>query len=210
MKSRILLGAITLIAGLAFGFGSAMAQATPTSTPTPAASSCTIADVPPDSQNATICTTGAEAPPSLLGVSGGNFNSIAIAKGGGVGCCTGTLGGVFTDNNGNPVVLGSSHAFARNGVAKANEPIVQPGLTDLGCWQDPTDTVASLSKFSAINFSKGKTKTENQFDVAFAKIGTTDRSPGGPPVAGVDLGGFILNVGHLSTTPFPFDSLIDG
>jgi len=207
MKSRILLGAITLIAGLAFGFGSAMAQATPTSTPTPAAS-CSITTIPPG-QTPVDCRTGAEPPPSRLGVSGGNFNSISIVKGA-VGCCSGTLGGVFTDNNGNPVVLGSSHAFARNGVAKSNEPIEQPGLTDLGCWQDPTDTVASLSKFSAINFSKGKTVTENQFDVAFAKIGTTDRNPGGPPVAGIDLSGSILNLGQLSSTPFPFDSLIDG
>ncbi len=207
MKSRILLGAITVIAGLAFGFGSAMAQATPTSTPTPAAS-CAIATLP--NGHAAECATGAEEPPSLLGVSGGNFNSISIAKGGGVTCCTGTLGGVFTDNNGNPVVLGSSHAFARNGGAKSNEPIVQPGLPDLGCWQDPTDTVASLSKSSSIIFSKGKTKTENSFDVAFAKIGTTDPNPGGPPVAGIDLAGNILNVGQISSTPLPFDSLVDG
>ena len=203
MKSRILLGAITLVASLAFGFGSAMAQATPTSTPTPSASSCSI--IPPG-QMAAQCATGAENPPSSLGVSGGNFNSITVTKGGTVTCCTGTLGAVVIDSKGNLDVLGSSHAFARNGKAKSNEAIVQPGLPDLGCWQDPTDTVATLSRSSSINFKK----SENQFDVALAKIVTTLPSPGGTPVSGVDPTGTILNVGQIDTTPFPFDSLQDG
>jgi len=198
MKSRILLGAITLVAGLAFGFGSAMAQATPTSTPTPGATSCAITPAE--------CTTGAEAPPSFLGVSGGNFNNIVVTKAGGVTCCTGTLGAVVLDGNGNLDVLGSSHAFARNGAASAKEPIVQPGLVDLGCWQDPTDTVATLSKSSSIKFKFGV----NQFDVALAKIVPALVGPGGPSVSGIDPNGNILNIGQISTTPFPFDSLVDG
>jgi hypothetical protein len=202
MKSRILLGAITLVAGLAFGLGSAMAQATPTSTPTPAAT-CQFA--PPGQQNAE-CATGAEAPPSFLGVSGGNFNSITVSKSGAVNCCTGTLGAVVMDGSGNLDVLGSSHAFARNGAASAKEAIVQPGLPDLGCWQDPTDTVATLSKSSTINFKFAT----NSFDVALAKIVPALVGPGGPSVSGIDPTGTILNVGQISTTPFPFDSLVDG
>jgi hypothetical protein len=206
MKSRILLGAIILVAGLAFGFGSAMAQATPTSTPTPAAS-CSITNVPPGSQNPpTICTTGAEEPPSFLGVSGGNFNSITVSKKGAVNCCSATLGAVVVDGSGTPFVLGSSHGFALNGAATGSQAIVQPGLTDLGCWQDPTDTVATLSKSSSIKFKLAV----NQFDVALAKIVTTAPNPGGTPVSGIDLSGSILNIGQIDTTPFPFDSLVDG
>ena len=204
MKSRILLGAMTLVAGLAFGFGSAMAQtATPTSTPTPTLTSCSI--IPPG-QQAAICAAGAAEPPSPLGISGGNFNSLTVATSGAVTCCTGTLGAVVTDSSGTSLVLGSSHGFARNGKASVNEAIVQPGLPDLGCWQDPTDTVATLSESSTINFKK----TINQFDVALAKIGTTAPQPGGTPTAGIDLTGFIQNIGEIDTTPFPFDSLFDG
>ncbi len=153
-----------------------------------------------------MCAAGASEPPSPLGISGGNFNSIAVTKSGAVTCCTGTLGAVVTDSAGTSLVLGSSHAFARNGAARVNEAIVQPGLPDLGCWQDPTDTVATLFKSSSINFKK----TINQFDVALAKIGTTAPNPGGTPTAGIDLTGYIQNIGQIDTTPFPFDSLFDG
>ncbi|WP_424672032.1 hypothetical protein [Candidatus Binatus sp.] len=176
-----------------------MAQtATPTSTPTPSLSSCSITPA--------VCATGAAEPPSPLGISGGNFNSISVDKSGTVTCCTGTLGAVVMDSSGSSLVLGSSHAFARNGKARVNEEIVQPGLPDLGCWQDPTDTVATLSESSSINFKKGI----NQFDVALAKIVTTAPNPGGTPTAGIDLTGYIQNVGEIDTTPFPFDSLFDG
>lgn len=202
MNSRILLGAITVVAGLGFGFGSAMAQSA-TPTPTPSMSSCSI--VPPG-QEVADCATGAAVPPSPLGISGGNINSISASTNGTVTCCSGTLGAVVMDDSGNLDVLGSSHALGRNGAADAKEPIVQPGLTDLGCWQDPTDAVAKLSKSSDIAF-KG---AENQFDVALAQIIDTETQPGGTTVPGIDTTGTILNIGQIDTTPFPFDSLIDG
>lgn len=202
MNSRILLSVITVVAGLTFGLGSAIAQ-TATPTPTPSMSSCSI--VPPG-QDAAECATGAAVPPSPLGISGGNINSVSVSAGGAVTCCSGTLGAVVMDGNGNLDVLGSSHAFGRNGAASSKEPIVQPGLTDLGCWQDPTDTVAKLSKSSNIAFRGA----QNQFDVALAQIVNTETQPGGTTVPGIDTTGTILNIGQIDTTPFPFDSLIDG
>ena len=66
------------------------------------------------------------------------------------------------------MVLSSSHVFARNSStsksAAANEPIVQPGLVDLGCWQDPDDQVAKLTNWSKINFVGGP----NTLDAAVA------------------------------------------
>jgi hypothetical protein len=212
----ILLAALFLILGTL----TAHAQtATPTATPTPGL--CSITTLP---NGATpFCATGAEPPPSFLGVSGGNYNSVAtVKKTGVITCCTGTLGALVEDNNANPYVLSSSHVFARNSStgksAAANEPIVQPGLVDLGCWQDPTDTVAKLSNWSKINFSGGA----NALDAAIAKVVPEEAQPSGTPTPGIDPQGRILNLvdssfptdefpaGQISSTPFPFNSLFDG
>jgi hypothetical protein len=234
MKERSLCVALVL-AVLLLGKVAAHAQATPTPTATPAPA-CSITTLPGicagGSNDGTQCVsdatctgggtcshepecrTGAESPPVLLGVSGGNFNSVAINKTGGVSCYTGTFGALVQDSAATPsiYVLSTNHTLARTSgsgtaSAKAKEVIVQPGLVDLGCWQDPTDQVAQLSKWTPINFKGG----ENQMDAAIAKvIDTAIDSPDGPPVQGVDPLGRILNLGQLSTTPFPRDSLIDG
>jgi len=187
---------------------------TPTATPTPLASISTLPNGQPVN-----CLTGAEAPPSFLGVSGGNINSISISKTGAVTCSAGTLGALVQDSNGTPYVLSSNYVLARASgkkSAKPKEAIVQPGLQDLGCWQDTTDTVAQLSKWAPINFSRG----ENQMDAAIAKVVPAIPQPSASPTAGIYLDGRILNLGvdgggplyygYVSTTPFPFDSLIDG
>jgi hypothetical protein len=210
-----------LVAGLFLILGTltAHAQSTPTATPTPSA--CLIDTLPNGAKP--FCATGAEPPPSYLGVSGGNYNSVAYAKKTGtITCCTGTLGALVNDTHGNQLVLSSSHVFARNSStsrsAAANEPIVQPGLVDLGCWQDQSDTIARLSNWSKINFAGGA----NQLDAALAKVVNEEQTPNGTPTAGVDPEGKILNLvgasfptdqipaGQISATPFPFGSLIDG
>ncbi len=109
-------------------------------------------------------------------------------------------------------MLSTNHVLARNSTtgsaaAKAKELIVQPSLQDLGCWQDPSDTVAQLSKWVPLSFKAG---IENQMDVAIAKVVSANQGPNGPSVQGVDTSGRILNIGTISTTPFPFNSLIDG
>lgn len=199
----ILLAALFLILGTL----TAHAQtATPTATPTPGLCSLNLpGNVAPE------CGTGAEPPPSFLGASGGNFNSVSTAKKTGIiTCCTGTLGALVTNSHAVPMVLSSSHVFARNSStgksAAVNEPIVQPGLVDLGCFQDPTDQVAKLSGWSKINFSGGA----NTLDAAVAAVVNQEESPGGPTVPGIDPEGRTLNLGQISSTPFPFNSLIDG
>jgi hypothetical protein len=212
MKERSLCVA-GLLAALMLMFGSmeAHAQATPTATPTPGA--CQIA---PPGAIAAICNTGAEAPPSVLGISGGNINSVSIdEKTGAVSCCPGTLGAVVQDSSLTQYVLSTNHVLARNGGkgARVREPIVQPSLPDVGCWQDTSDTVAELTKWTPITFKGG----ENQLDAAIAKVVQTEVTPAGPLVPGVDPLGEILNfagpptfLGQVSTTPFDYNSLIDG
>jgi hypothetical protein len=189
---------------MVLGFGSAMAQSA-SPTPTPGACSITLPNGSPP-----FCNTGAVPPPSPLGISGGNYNSLSVDKTGNTTCSTGTFGALVQDSSLKPYVLGTNHVLARNsstrGAALVNEPIVQPGLVDLGCWQDPTDTVAQLTKWSPIIFGKGT----NQMDAAIAKVVNANQGPTGPSVPGVDPAGGIFNIGQISTTPFNFNNLIDG
>ncbi len=207
MKARMLLGAIAMLASLVLGFRPAMAQSTAAPTPTPLPQ-CSISTLPDGSP--AQCNTGAEEPPSFLGISGGNINSVAIDKSGNTTCSTGTFGALVQDSSAKQYVLGSDHVLARNsatrGSASVNEPIVQPGLVDLGCWQDTSDVVAQLSKWTPIGFSKGT----NQMDAAIAKVVTANQGPAGPSVPGIDPLGRILNIGQISTTPFDFNNLVDG
>jgi hypothetical protein len=212
---------IIILAGLFLMLGTltAHAQSSPIATPTPSA--CSV-DMLPNGASS-LCATGAERPPSFLGVSGGNYNSIATdKKTGAVTCCTGTLGALVEDGSGNPLVMSTNSVLARTSSnrksAAANELIVQPGLVDLGCWQDSSDAVAKLSDWTKINFNGGA----NQLDAALAKVVDEEQTPGGTPTAGVDPQGRILNLvganfpidqipaGQISTTPFPFSSLFDG
>ena len=208
-KSRLLLAAVILTASVVLGSGLAIAQTTTaTPTPTPAPETCSISILPNGSMP--ICSTGAAEPPSFLGISGGNYNSVAVDKTGNTTCSTGTFGALVQDSSGKQYILSSNHVLARNssthGSAGVNEPIVQPGLVDLGCWQDPTDIVAQLSKWSPIAFSKGT----NEMDAAIAKVVNANQGPAGPSVPGVDPKGRILNIGQISTTPFDFNNLVDG
>jgi hypothetical protein len=184
----------------------ANAQATPTPTPVP---QCSITTLP---GNVPVqCEAGAETPPSFLGVSGGNFGSVTSpSKTGAVSCCSGTFGALVQNSSSTQFVLGSNHVLARTssatGSALVRERIVQPGLEELGCWQDSSDTVARLSAWAPIDFSGG----ENQLDAAIARVVQAPRGPTGLMVPGINTSGEILNIGQISTTPFPFDSLTDG
>jgi hypothetical protein len=147
----------------------------------------------------------------LLGVSGGNYRSITTSsKTGAVSCCSGTIGALVENSSNTQFVLGSNHVLARTssatGSAVVTERVVQPGLEELGCWRDSNDTVAQLSAWAPIDFS-GR---ENQLDAAIAKVVKAPLGPAGPMVPGINTSGEILNIGQISTTPFPFDSLIDG
>src|ERR1700693_4428876 len=220
MKSRIWLGAAVVAASFVYGGGAMAPSASPSATPTPEPLACTVITMPDGSM--ANCATGAERPPSFLGVSGGNANSVAVDKSGNATCGTGTFGAMVQDSAANSYVLSTNHVLARTsgtkGSASVNEAIVQPGLVDLGCWQDPTDTVAALSKWTPLSFSKGV----NVMDAALAKVVMAEVSPGSGKMArGVDPLGEIFNMGgcqggalalpgQISTTPFDFNNLIDG
>ncbi len=108
------------------------------------------------------------------------------------------------------MVLSSGHVFARNSSTTksvgANEPIVQPGLVDLGCFQETEDQVAKLTNWSKINFAGGP----NTLDAAVATVIQQVQSPGGTKVDGVDPSGTILNIGQISNVPLPYTSISDG
>lgn len=212
----IILAAIFLILGTL----TAHAQtASPSATPTPGL--CSIDTLPNGASP--VCATGEEPPPVYLGISGGNYNSVAfVAKTNTITCCTGTLGALVMSSRAVPMVLSSGHVFARNSStsksAALNEAIVQPGLVDLGCWQDPTEQVAKLTSWSKINFSGGA----NTLDAAVATVVNREETPGGTPTVGVDPEGRIFNLvsssfptdefpaDQISSTPFPYTSLFAG
>ncbi len=200
MKLERVLSAITLLAALPCWLGTASAQTTsptasPTATATPSPSSCSFQDCA--AQGAPVdCRTGAENPPVFFGVSGGNYNSIAKGE-----CCTGTFGALVQDTTGNLFALSANHVLARasstSKSAKKNELIVQPGLVDLACFQDPTDQVAKLSNWVPLNFSSGAVNT---VDCAIAKVES----------GAMDPTGYIFNVGTIGPTSFPVSDLLDG
>jgi hypothetical protein len=195
MKLERGLSAITLLAAMLCWFGTASAQSSPAASPTatPIPSSCAFQDCAPQG-TPVDCRTGTEAQPSLFGVSGGNYNSISNGV-----CCTGTFGALVQDTTGNQYALSANHVLARASSttksAKRNELIVQPGLLDLGCWQDSGDQVAKLSSWVPLNFT-GKVNT---VDCAIAKVES----------GGMDPTGYILNVGTIGPTSFPVSSLVD-
>jgi len=142
-----------------------------------------VAQINPDP----VCLTGAEGRPSLLGISGGNYNRLS-----GTTCCTGTLGGLVHDLKGNQYVLSTNTVLARvstsTGIkkAKAGEEIVQPGLVDTGCFQDPGDGVATLTRWVPLNFGL---HNNNAVDAAIARVKPGMFFPEG----------YILNIGLISS-----------
>jgi hypothetical protein len=61
------------------------------------------------------------------------------------------------------VILSNNHVLANSNQASAGDPIVQPGPVDSGT--DPSDRIATLTRFEAIDFSPG---AENTIDAAIA------------------------------------------
>jgi hypothetical protein len=121
-----------------------------------------------------------QARPISLGVSGGNAWDLANGY-----CCSGTLGALVTGGN-KLYILSNSHVFAGDieppDVAEIGDPINQPGLIDVGCYDIPDDYVAYLSSGSSLT---GNTNV----DCAKAEI-----------ISGtVKTDGTILGIGALSS-----------
>jgi hypothetical protein len=125
--------------------------------------------------------------PVRFGTSGGNAKDINDFF-----CCSGTLGALVQDLNG-IYVLSNNHIIARNNLANAGEPIIQPGLVDQNpvCSVDPSFVVAKLTQFVPLRFRGTPDAGPNFVDAAIAKT----------LPAYVDTTGAILDIGVINATP---------
>jgi hypothetical protein len=109
-----------------------------------------------------------QKPPIQLGTSGGWRDDLANGY-----CCGGTLGSLVqvTDSSGNVTkyILSNYHVFESaivegdNGiVAETSNPIIQPGLIDVGCNADNAQNVATLVKLSSL--------PDSNVDASVAKV----------------------------------------
>jgi hypothetical protein len=130
--------------------------------------------------------TGKQTPPIQLGTSGGWGKDLANGF-----CCGGTMGALVSIG-GVQHVLSNYHVFEAdivpggNGiVAMTGDPIIQPGLIDVGCNIAGAQTVATLVKKSSLPSSN------------------VDCSVGQVVSGMVDTTGKILEIGNISKTPRP-------
>lgn len=127
--------------------------------------------------------TAMQAPPIQLGTSGGWSYDLANGY-----CCGGTLGSLIQVNGvqyimSNYHVLEADIVSGGNGiVANSGDPIIQPGLVDVGCYAANAQTVGALVKLSSL--------PNSNVDVSVAQA-----VPGM-----VDPSGFILGIGTLSSS----------
>ncbi|MFQ6007081.1 MAG: hypothetical protein ACE5OQ_16445 [Woeseia sp.] len=76
----------------------------------------------------------------------------------------GTLGCLVKDKTSDKhVILSNNHVLANSNEAAIGDPIIQPGAADGGA--DPTDRIATLTRFYPINFTAG---VNNLIDAAIA------------------------------------------
>jgi hypothetical protein len=101
---------------------------------------------PPGGGNGGTDPQAAQAAPIKLGTSGGWRYDLANGY-----CCAGTLGGLIEDNGGNQFVLSNYHVLyadivngGNSRVASAGDPVIQPGLIDIGCNANNAMNVATL------------------------------------------------------------------
>ncbi len=142
----------------------------------------------PKPPRVTVSHTDRQTRPIQLGTSGGSVTDLANGY-----CCSGTLGALVADANGNQYILSNTHVFAGDSVAGGNgvvssagDPINQPGFVDVGCQSISLDYVADLTDWAVI--TEG---TSNTVDAAIALV-----RPGK-----VDPEGKILEIGTISAQP---------
>jgi hypothetical protein len=104
-----------------------------------------------DKFRAMAAHTAKQTPPIQLGTSGGWSKDLANGY-----CCGGTLGSLVLIG-GTQYILSNYHVFESdivnggNGiVAKTGDPIIQPGLIDVGCNANGAQNVATLVKKSSL------------------------------------------------------------
>jgi hypothetical protein len=99
----------------------------------------------------TVSHTAKQTPPIQLGTSGGWRYDLANGY-----CCGGTLGSLV-QIGGTQYILSNYHVFesdivlgGNNRVATSGDPIIQPGLVDVGCNAANAQNVATLQKESSL------------------------------------------------------------
>jgi hypothetical protein len=122
---------------------------------------------------------GPQARPISLGVSGGNINSLISSE-----CFGGTLGSMVQNRQSKQFILSNNHVLADINKAKPGQPIVQPGLADVSCAQDPSTEVATFTRAIPILFGG----TPNGVDAGIAAV-----KPG-------DVNSTILNIGGIASS----------
>ncbi len=142
-----------------------------------------FAGKPPPVGGTTVSHTAKQTPPIQLGTSGGWGYDLANGY-----CCGGTLGSLV-QVNGVQYILSNYHVFESdivpggNGlVAASGDPVIQPGLIDVGCNAGGAQAVASLATLSSL--------PNANVDCAVAQV-----VPGA-----VRTDGAILEIGTISST----------
>lgn len=107
---------------------------------------------PRGSTGTTVDPTAKFDNPVPIGVSVGNRNE----------CAAGTIGARL----GNTWALSNNHVFARENNGQAGEDIMQPGLYDTTCIDNPNNQLGDLTQFSQISFAGS-----NTIDAAIATFG---------------------------------------
>ena len=131
-----------------------------------------------------VSHTAKQTPPIHLGTSGGWGNDLANGY-----CCGGTLGSLI-QINGVQYILSNYHVFAsdivlggNSDVATEGDPIIQPGLIDVGCNGSKAQVVGTLVAIRSL--------PDSNVDAAIAQV-----SPGM-----VRADGAILEIGTISAQP---------
>jgi hypothetical protein len=132
-----------------------------------------------------ISYTAKQPIPIKLGTSGGWRGDLANGY-----CCGGTLGSLISVN-GVQYIMSNYHVFEGDIVGGGNkitaatgDPIIQPGLIDVGCNANSAQNVGTLVQLSSLFDG-----SLNNVDVSVAKV-IPDM---------VDSSGFILGIGTIST-----------
>jgi hypothetical protein len=130
-----------------------------------------------------VSHTAKQTPPIQLGTSGGWRYDLANGY-----CCGGTLGSLVQKND-VQYILSNYHVLeadivngGNGGVASAGDPVIQPGLIDVGCNQNNAQNVATLTGIKSLPGSN--------VDAAIAAV-----TPGM-----VRTDGAILEIGTISST----------
>jgi len=136
-----------------------------------------------------VSHTAKQTPPIQLGTSGGWRYDLANGY-----CCGGTLGSLVHIGN-TKYILSNYHVFRSDIVSGGNsrvatngDPIIQPGLIDVGCNANNAQNVATLDKNSSLPGSNVDASIAQvilgmvQDDGAILEIGTISHSTVGPSI----------------------------